>query len=107
MKKIFIAAMAATTLFATFADAQEWPRRHHDRDRDRDHRSGEVHRNMPPRDAGRRGWGPHRGNDGPGYYHGYRGYRDRHPGYRRHSDGLWYPAAAFALGAIIGGALNN
>lgn len=101
MKKIFIAAIAATTLSATFADAQEWPRNH------RDHRSGEVHRNMPQRDGDRRGWGPHRGNDGPGYYHGYRGYRDRRPGYRRNKDGLWYPAAAFALGAIIGGALNN
>ena len=87
MKKIFIIAIAATTLSATFANAQEWPRNH------RDHRSGEVHRNAPPRDAGRRGWGPHRGNDGPGY--------------RRNRDGLWYPAAAFALGAIIGGALNN
>lgn len=101
MKKLFIAALAATTLSAPLAQAQEWPRHH------RDNRSGEVHRNMPPRDAGRRGWGPHRGNDGPGYYHGYRGYRDRRPGYRRHRDGLWYPAAAFALGAIIGGALNN
>jgi len=102
MKKFFIAAIAATTLSAPFAEAQEWPRNHRDHNR-----SGEVHRKAPPRDAGRRGWGPHRGNDGPGYYHGYRGYRDRRPGYRRHKDGLWYPAAAFALGAIIGGALNN
>jgi len=101
MKKIFIAIIAATTLSAPFAEAQEWPRHH------RDNRSGDIHRNGPPRDAGRRGWGPHRGNDGPGYYHGYRGYRDRRPGYRRNRDGLWYPAAAFALGAIIGGALNN
>ncbi len=101
MKKFFIVAIAGTMLSAPFANAQEWPRNH------RDHRSGEAHRNVPPRDAGRRGWGPHRGNDGPGYYHGYRGYRDRRPGYRRNRDGLWYPAAAFALGAIIGGALNN
>jgi len=100
MKKIFIVAMAATMLTAPFANAQEWPRRHRDR-------SGEVHRNVPPREQDRRGWGPHRGRDERGYYHGYRGYRDRRPGYRRHSDGLWYPAAAFALGAIIGGALNN
>ncbi|MCM2294539.1 BA14K family protein [Allorhizobium sp. BGMRC 0089] len=41
----------------------------------------------------------------PGYYHGYHGYRDYHPGYRRHHDGYWYPLAAFAAGAIIGGAI--
>ncbi|GES41494.1 hypothetical protein FBZ98_108201 [Rhizobium sp. ERR 922] len=100
MKKIFVLAMAAVTLAAPFANAQEWPRHHRDR-------PDEVHRKMPPRGPGRPGWGPYRGKDRSGYYHGYRGYRDRRPGYRRHSDGLWYPAAAFALGAIIGGALNN
>lgn len=100
MKKIFIAIVAAATLAAPLANAQEWPRRHHDR-------HGDVHRNVPPHGPGRPGWGPHRGKDVRGYYHGYQGYRDRRPGYRRHSDGLWYPAAAFALGAIIGGALNN
>ncbi|WP_414087420.1 hypothetical protein [Rhizobium sp. BR 314] len=100
MKKIFLAVVAAATLAAQLANAQEWPRRHHDR-------HGEYRRDVPPRGHGRPGWGPHRGNDRPGYYHGYRGYRDRRPGYRRHGDGLWYPAAAFALGAIVGGALNN
>ena len=40
-------------------------------------------------------------------WHGHRGYRDRRPGYRRHSDGWWYPLAAFGLGAAIGGAINN
>lgn len=45
--------------------------------------------------------------DRRGYYHGYRGYHDRRPGYRRSNDGLWYPAAAFALGAIIGGTINR
>jgi len=54
-----------------------------------------------------RGWGPHRGPDRVGYYHGYRGYRQFRPGYRRHNDGLWYPAAAFAIGAIIGGAMSH
>ncbi|MDQ0455050.1 hypothetical protein QO005_001380 [Rhizobium paknamense] len=44
---------------------------------------------------------------GPGYYRGYRGYRDYHPGYRRHHDGYWYPLAAFAAGAIIGGAIAS
>ena len=31
----------------------------------------------------------------------------RRPGYRRHSDGWWYPLAAFGLGAAIGGAIAN
>jgi len=35
------------------------------------------------------------------YYNGYRGFRDRRPGYRYHS-GYWFPPAAFALGAITG-----
>jgi hypothetical protein len=42
-----------------------------------------------------------------GYYNGHRGYRDRRPGYRRNSDGYWYPFAAFGAGAIIGGAIKN
>ena len=41
-----------------------------------------------------------------GYYNGHRGYRDQRRGYRQHN-GYWFPPAAFALGAIIGGALNN
>ena len=40
-------------------------------------------------------------------WHGHRGYRDYRPGYRRHSDGWWYPLAAFGLGAAIGGAIAN
>lgn len=40
------------------------------------------------------------------YYNGHRGYRDRHPGYRYYN-GWWFPPAAFALGAIIGGALSQ
>ncbi|MCX8996009.1 BA14K family protein [Rhizobiaceae bacterium BDR2-2] len=42
----------------------------------------------------------------PGWYNGQRGSRQSRPGYRRHSDGFWYPLAAFAAGAIIGGAVN-
>lgn len=42
-----------------------------------------------------------------GYYNGQRGYRDRRPGYRRHSDGFWYPLAAFGAAAILGGAIAN
>lgn len=40
-------------------------------------------------------------------WHGHRGYRHYRPGYRRHSDGWWYPLAAFGLGAAIGGAIAN
>ena len=43
----------------------------------------------------------------PRHWHGHRGYRERRPGYRRHSDGWWYPMAAFGLGAAIGGAIDN
>ena len=42
-----------------------------------------------------------------GHWQGHRGYRDRRNGYRRHSDGFWYPLAAFGAGAIIGGAISN
>ncbi|MFN7101984.1 MAG: BA14K family protein [Pseudorhizobium sp.] len=42
-----------------------------------------------------------------GEYRGHRGSRDQRRGYRRHSDGWWYPLAAFGAGAIIGGAINN
>lgn len=41
-----------------------------------------------------------------GRYHGYRGYREHRPGFRRHSDGFWYPLAAFGAGAAIGGAIR-
>ena len=42
-----------------------------------------------------------------GWHGGHRGYRHHRHGYRRHSDGWWYPLAAFGLGAAIGGAINN
>ncbi|MDF1606793.1 BA14K family protein [Hoeflea sp. YIM 152468] len=51
----------------------------------------------------RRGF--HRHNN-RGYYNGHRGHRTYRRGYRRHN-GYWFPPAAFALGAIIGGAMNN
>lgn len=41
----------------------------------------------------------------PGWYNGYRGYRDRRAGWRYY-DGWWFPPAAFVAGAIIGGALS-
>ncbi len=60
---------------------REWDRRRPPGDR--------MYRPRPPRD---------------GYYNGHRGYRDRRPGYRYHN-GYWFPLAAFAAGAIIGGAV--
>jgi hypothetical protein len=97
MKKILVFALAATVLGAPMADAQSWNNNH----RNNNNRHDNHVQRYP------KGWGPHRGPDRSGYYHGYRGYRDRRPGYRRGHDGMWYPAAAFALGAILGGALNN
>ncbi|MFB9950378.1 BA14K family protein [Rhizobium puerariae] len=44
--------------------------------------------------------------DRHGWYNGHRGYRDRRPGYRYHN-GFWFPLAAFATGAIIGGAIAS
>jgi len=38
------------------------------------------------------------------YWHGYRGFRYARPGFRYYN-GWWFPAAAFATGAIIGGAI--
>jgi hypothetical protein len=40
------------------------------------------------------------------YYNGHRGYRERRRGYREYN-GMWFPLAAFATGAIIGGAVNR
>jgi hypothetical protein len=40
------------------------------------------------------------------YWRGHRGYRHARPGYRRQGD-FWFPPAAFALGAIVGGAVAN
>ena len=43
---------------------------------------------------------------GRGWYRGHQGYRDYRPGYRQHN-GYYFPLAAFATGAIIGGALSQ
>ena len=51
----------------------------------------------------RRGFYRDRGNY---YYNGHRGHRERRAGWRQHQ-GYWFPPAAFALGAIIGGAIAN
>lgn len=42
---------------------------------------------------------------GPGQWRGYQGVREERPGYRRGNDGWWYPLAAFAAGALVGGAV--
>lgn len=55
------------------------------------------------RDDRGRGWD--RRPPRQGWYNGHRGYRDRRPGHRYHN-GYWFPLAAFATGAIIGGALS-
>jgi hypothetical protein len=38
------------------------------------------------------------------YYNGHRGYSNYRPGYRQRN-GWWFPAGAFAAGALIGGAI--
>ena len=70
----------------------------------RRHRRGHWGSHRP---GPRPGWHgrPHR--PGPGYWNGHRGYRDYRRGYRRHSNGWWYPLAAFGAGAIIGGAIAS
>ncbi|CAN7700436.1 BA14K family protein [Rhizobium sp. LjRoot98] len=45
--------------------------------------------------------GFHRRGDAA-YYNGHRGYHERRRGYREYN-GMWFPLAAFATGAIIGG----
>jgi hypothetical protein len=40
-----------------------------------------------------------------GYWHGYRGSRIERPGTRRHSDGFWYPLAAFGVAADTTGSI--
>ncbi|RUM02767.1 cell surface protein [Rhizobium chutanense] len=47
-----------------------------------------------------------------GIWHGYHGFRTERPGTRRHSDGYWYPLAAFgveagATGSIIRQPVNR
>ena len=39
-------------------------------------------------------------------YRGHRGSRERRPGYRQHN-GFWFPMAAFAAGAVIGGSSRD
>jgi hypothetical protein len=48
--------------------------------------------------------GFHRDHRGWTYYNGHRGYHHQRPGYRYYN-GYWFPLAAFATGAVIGGAI--
>lgn len=54
----------------------------------------------------RRDWREFRRDRDHAWYHGHRGYRYYRPGYREYN-GFWFPLAAFAAGAIIGGAIND
>ncbi|MEI1247146.1 cell surface protein [Rhizobium aouanii] len=40
-----------------------------------------------------------------GSWHGYQGFRTERPGTRRHSDGYWYPLAAFGVEANTTGSV--
>ena len=69
-----------------------------------DHRHGTYYR-YERYERHERGYGSrHHRYERHGYYNGHRGYRTKRPGYRYH-DGYWFPLAAFAAGAIIGGAI--
>jgi len=59
-----------------------------------------------PRVRDRDRWDSRPSRDRYGWYNGHRGYSDRRPGYRYHN-GYWFPLAAFAAGAIIGGAVQQ
>lgn len=110
MKKFAIIALAAATFLAGIAPASAFPTvsakapsvsvveqvQYRDNDR-RDRRDWRENR----RDHHRH-WRDDRRDDRRGWYRGHRGYRDSRPGYRRHSDGYWYPLAALGLGAVIG-----
>lgn len=56
------------------------------------------------RNERRQGGFERRGNRA--YYNGHRGYNEPRRGYRQHN-GVWFPAAAFIAGAIVGGAIDN
>lgn len=69
-------------------------------------RGGDDWRVRRDRGDSERAWRDRRnGPRGEVYYRGHRGYRDPRPGYRRHGD-FWFPPAAFIAGAIVGGALT-
>lgn len=105
MKKFGILCLAAVTALASHAPAQAMPAAPAAASQPGAHVELVHHKPWHRR-------GPHhrwQGDAGPGssYYNGYRGYRERREGYRRHRDGWWYPLAAFGAGMIIGGAIAS
>lgn len=121
MKKFAIIALAAATVFAGLTPANAFPTisanataaasndasvqniQYRNEDR-RDWRDNRRHDRRDWRND-RQDWRNDRHDDRRGWLRGHRGHRDARPGYRRHSDGYWYPLAALGLGAIIGGAV--
>lgn len=119
MNKIAIVALAAATFLAGLAPANAFPTSPPNapaatssdvhavqyRDDDRriwrnDRRDNRQHWRDDRRDD-RRNWRDDRRDDRFGWHRGHRGYRDYRPGYRRHTDGYWYPLAALGLGTVI------
>lgn len=94
----YVPVQAMPVPAAPVAAAQEAVANVQYRNRDRDRGDRRWDRRESRRDY-RRG---HR----EGYYNGHRGHRERRAGYRYHN-GYWFPFAAFAAGAIIGGAATQ
>jgi Ni/Co efflux regulator RcnB len=101
-RKLMITLVAAATTFTTLTPAMAMPLPAPDAERRTDVRTVQYREHYRDRD---RRWDRHRHRHG--WYGGHRGYRDYRRGYRRHSDGWWYPLAAFGAGAVIGGAIAN
>jgi hypothetical protein len=95
----FTAAALATVLgFASFVPASAAPLSGMNVAASSDVVNVQYHRDPPPPrhgryDRDRRG----RHHDRRGSWNGYHGYDHRRPGYRRHSDGFWYPLGAFRI----------
>ena len=57
----------------------------------------QYNRDAPPRHGRRHDDRRRPHHNRPGSWNGYHGYDHRRPGYRRHSDGFWYPGSAFRI----------
>lgn len=111
MKKFTVAIAAAATLFsASLAPAVAAP--WNDMGASRNGSMSELVQHTQARPGRHYGRGPHMERPNRGYYrqanrhyyNGHRGYNYYRPGYRQHN-GWWFPAGAFAAGALIGGAI--
>ncbi len=116
MKKFTVALAAAATLFsASFVPAVAAPwneggiskyRSTNQLVQQAQARHGRHYNPAPQFNRGPRA-DRHRGyyrQAGRHYYNGHRGYNYYRPGYREYN-GWWFPAGAFAAGALIGGAI--